>query len=336
MRIRNCTSRIRLATSLIVSVIVLGVAPAIAQRASTVRTTSSFDREWRFLKGDAPGAEKNEFNDGDWRRLDVPHDWSIEGPVDEKHPTGQGGGFMPSGVGWYRKSWWSEKPMVYIARRVARTPLAPTDPGYNPIDERRPQVLFSDWTPKNLQPHKENVEVYSNCEEVELFLNGKSLGRQPLPRDDSPRVWKVSFAPGNIKAMGLNKGKVAASYVLPTAGKPARILLTANKNSVVYDWNDVVFVNVSIVDENGVLVPNAENSIDFKIEGAGFVAAVDSANSNSHEPYQATQRKAYQGKCLALIKATVASGKIKLTATSANLQSASVELNVARASRPRT
>ena len=75
----------------------------VAQRATAGRITSSFDRDWRFLKGDATGAEKTEFDDTRWRKLDVPHDWSIEGPADEKNPTGQGGGFMPSGVGWYRK-----------------------------------------------------------------------------------------------------------------------------------------------------------------------------------------------------------------------------------------
>src|SRR5438132_9665346 len=161
--------------------------------------------------------------------------------------------------------------MVYITRRVARTPLAPTDPGYNPIDERRPQVLFSDWTPKALQPHEENVEVYSNCEEVELFLNGKSLGKQPRPKDDSPRNWKVSFAAGTIKAVATNAGKIAATYELRTAGKPAKIVLAANKKTIADNWDEVVFVNVLVVDENGTLVPDAENLISFKTEGAGFV-----------------------------------------------------------------
>jgi len=58
--------------------------------------------------------------------------------------------------------------MVYVARRVAPTPMLPTDPGYDPAQERRPQVLFSDWTPRNLDPHEEEVEVYSNCEQVEI------------------------------------------------------------------------------------------------------------------------------------------------------------------------
>jgi len=222
--------------------------------------------------------------------------------------------------------------MVYLTRRVARTPLAPTDPGYNPIDERRPPVLFSDWTPKNLQPHEENVEVYSNCEEVELFLNGKSLGKQARPGDDSPRNWRLSFAPGTLRAVGMNRGRVAATYELRTARQPAQLIVTADKNTIADTWDDVVFVNVSVVDDSGTLVPDADNLMTFTSVGAGFIAAVDSADNNSHESYQASQRRAYQGMCLAMIKTNSDRGSIKLTASSPNLKSASLELRVLPAS----
>jgi beta-galactosidase len=238
---------------------------------------------------------------------------------------------VPKPIGFQRQSWWSETPMVYVARRVARTPRAPTDPGYNPIEERRPEVLFSDWTPKNLQPHEEDLEVYSNCEEVELFLNGTSLGKQTRPKDDSPRNWKVQFASGTVKAVAMNGGRAVASYELRTATRAAKIQLTADRNTIANRWDDVIFVNVSVVDENGTLVPDADTLINFKVKGAGSLAAVDSADSYSHEPYQATQRKVYQGMCLALLKANAEKGKIKLTATSQNLRSAVIEVNVAGA-----
>ena len=223
--------------------------------------------------------------------------------------------------------------MVYITRRVARTQLAPTDPGYNPIEERRPQVLFSDWSPKISEPREQTVEVYSNCDEVELILNGQSLGKQARPDDDRARTWKVKFAAGVIKAVGFNGGKVAAIHELRSPGSVWKILLTTDKSTIANDWNDVAFVNAYVVDELGVVVPDAERLISFKIEGPGFIAAVDSANSNSHEPYQATERKSYQGVCLALIKANADKGKIKLTATSPELESASIELNVSPAKR---
>ena len=231
-------------------------------------------------------------------------------------------------IAFQRQSWWSNKPMVYITRRVARTPRQPTDPGYNPIDERRPQVLFSDWTPKSAPPHEENVEVYSNCEEVELFLNGKSLGKQRRPQDDSPRNWKVDFKPGVIKAVGMNGGMIAATYELRTANKPAKLRLAVNKNNIANTWDDVVFVNVSVTDENGRIVPDADHLINFKVRGAGALAAVDNADSYSHEPYQARQRKAFQGMCLAFVKATGDRGKIKLTATSRGLKGDAIEINV--------
>ncbi|HSE33670.1 MAG TPA: glycoside hydrolase family 2 TIM barrel-domain containing protein [Pyrinomonadaceae bacterium] len=235
---------------------------------------------------------------------------------------------VPKPIAFQRQSWWSNKPMVYITRRVARTPRQPTDPGYNPIDERRPQILFSDWTPKNLEAHEENVEVYSNCDEVELFLNGKSLGNQPRPKDDSPRNWRVAFKPGVIKAVGVNGGRIAATYELRTAGKSSKITLAVKRNTIANTWDDVVFVNVSVLDKDGTLVPDADDLISFKVEGAGVVAALDSADSYSHEPYQARQRKAFQGMCLALLKASGNRGKIKLTASSPGLKGDAVEVSV--------
>ena len=231
-------------------------------------------------------------------------------------------------IAFQRQSWWSDHPMVYITRRVARTPRQSTDPGYNPIEERRPQVLFSDWTPKNSQAHEQQVEVYSNCDEVELFLNSTSLGKKSKPTDDSPRSWKVNFKPGVLRAVGMNSGKIEATYELRTARKPASIKLEVDKNTMTRKWDDVVFVNVFVVDKNGTLVPDAADLIEFKAEGAGVVAAVDSADSYSHEPYQARERKAFQGMCLALLKANSPRGTIKLTASSRDLKSASIEIKI--------
>src|SRR5690242_4858513 len=74
-----------------------------ANISAQTRLTTPFDADWRFLKGNAENAERTDFNDSAWKKLNVPHDWSIEGPFDEKNPTGGGGGFLPSGVAWYRK-----------------------------------------------------------------------------------------------------------------------------------------------------------------------------------------------------------------------------------------
>ena len=234
----------------------------------------------------------------------------------------------PRPIAFQRQSWWSEMPMVYMARRVANTPKLPTDPGYNPVEERRPTVLYSDWNPTNSGAHEENVEIYSNCQEVELFLNGKSLGRKSKLADDSPRNWKVNFEAGTIKAVGINSGKIVANYELRTAGKPAKILLSVDKYIIANNWDDVSFVTVTVVDENGVIVPDATDLITFQVSGAGILAAVDSADNNSHESYQGTTRRAFQGLCFAMLKANVNKGKIKLTATAPNLKSSAIEIKV--------
>lgn len=236
----------------------------------------------------------------------------------------------PRPIAFQRQSWWSDRPMVYIARRVAPTPKLPTDPGYDPTAERRPQVLFSDWTPRNTGPHEENVEVYSNCDEVELFLNNKSLGAKQRPADDSPRIWKVPFESGTLKAIGRNGAKQVATYEVRSAGAPARIMLVADRKRIAPHWDEVSYVTATVIDENGVMVPNASNLITFKVAGPGVIAAVDSGDNNSHEPFQATQRRAYQGRCFAMLKAKSGSGKITLTASARGLVRNSISIDAVR------
>ena len=206
--------------------------------------------------------------------------------------------------------------------RFVPTANPPADPGFAPLERR--QVLFADWTPTNAAPHDENVEVYSNCKEVELFLNGKSLGAKPLNADASSRNWKVPYAPGTLKAVARNGDKIVATDELRTAGAPAKIVFNSNRDQLPCDGNEVAFARVLVVDAHGVLVPSATNLITFKISGPGVIAAVDSANNASHEPFQAGERHAFQGKCVAFVKASAPSGKIVLTASAPGLKSGKV------------
>ena len=233
-------------------------------------------------------------------------------------------------LSYQRQSWWSDKPMVHISRRTQATQLAPTDPGYEPVEQRRTQILFPDWTPKDLGPHKENVEIYSNCDEVELFLNGKSLGSKPKPADDSARNWSVDFEAGTIKAVGKNGGKIVAETELKTAGKPARILITADKIQIANNWDDVVFLKASVVDEKGILVPSASDMIEFSASGSGVIAAVDSGDNADHDPFQTTKRRAYNGTVVAYIKANKSGGKITVTAKSGSLSGNTVTISVGK------
>jgi beta-galactosidase len=235
----------------------------------------------------------------------------------------------PKPMAYERQSWWSDQPRVFITRRIAPNTAGPTDPGYEPAMQdalRRPQDLFADWTPTNSAPHEENVEVYSNCQEVELFLNGKSLGAKPLNADASPRVWKVAYAPGALKAIARNNGKTTATHELRTAGRPAGILLAADQSKLAAGWNDVCRVTATVVDERGVPVPGANDLITFAISGPGVIAAVDNADNASHEPFQANERHAFQGQCIAFVKASAPSGKMIVTASAPGLKSGSITI----------
>jgi beta-galactosidase len=230
-----------------------------------------------------------------------------------------------------RQSWWSDKPMVYICRRVEPEGATPSDPGFNPLTRR--QTQFSDWTPHNTEPHNETVEVYSNCEQVELVLNKKSLGSKSLPADASPRTWKVPFERGTIKAVGKNRSHIVATHELQTAGKASKILLKTERASLTADWDDLAYIEATVVDHDGILVPDASQQISFKVTGAGSIAAVDNGDNSSHESFQADQRRAYQGRCFAIVRA-YAFGNITLEASADGLNSAATKIRVRETEKP--
>jgi beta-galactosidase len=219
-----------------------------------------------------------------------------------------------------RQSWWSNHPMVHIVR---------VEPALTGTDERRRRGYdrVSNWTPRDPATYTEaNVEVYSNCEQVEIILNGKSLGSQPRPSDDASRTWKVPFESGTIKALGKNEEQVVASHELRTAGKPAKIVLAADRTKLTPAWDDVSYVTVTVADGNDVLCPWSDDLITFNISGPGVIAAVDSGDIASHEPFQASERRLFQGRCFAIIRATATSGRITLTASAPGLKAASITI----------
>jgi beta-galactosidase len=192
----------------------------------------------------------------------------------------------------------------------------------------------SEWTGKpvlHVFPHWNwdngdtiDVWVYTNCTEVKLSLNGRSLGTKKMMADDMHLVWKVPFAPGKISASGKTKNKETITKDVKTAGAPAKIMLETDRDTISADGRDLAFVTVKITDDNGTLVPDAGNLVSFKITGAGFIAAVDNGLQTSHEPFKATYRKAFNGMCLAVIQSDKNIGEIILTAISEGLHPASV------------
>jgi beta-galactosidase len=228
--------------------------------------------------------------------------------------------------GYQRESWWSEKPMVRMARRVEAEPAGPPDPGYEAAARRRPRTLYADWTPANPAAHEEDVEVYSNCEEVELYLNGKPLGSQSLPADASPRHWRVPYEPGTIRAVGRNGGREAAAHELRSAGAAAAIVLASDRGTLSTAWDDVAFVTATVVDAGGVAVPGAAAKIAFEVSGPGILVGVDNADASSVEPFQASARTVFDGQCIAILRASAAGGQIALKAAAAGLAAGSIRI----------
>ena len=223
-----------------------------------------------------------------------------------------------------RASWWLAEPMIRIMRRTAPDDRMPTDPGYGG-EELHTQVEFADWTSRNPKPHDETVEAYSNCEEVELFLNETSLGAKKINTDASPRIWKIAYAPGTLKAVAKNSGKVVAQDELRTAGKAEKIVLSTETKNLSPGFDNVAIIRARIVDADGITVPRADDLISFNISGPGVIAAVDNADPASIESFQASQRHAYHGECVAFVKAT-GTGNIALTASRPDWEPATVTI----------
>jgi len=112
-----------------------------------------------------------------------------------------------------------------------------------------------------------------------------------------------------------------------TAAEPARIVLTPDRQTIKADGEDLSFVTVKVVDRNGTLVPSADNLVKFEVVGEGSIAAVDNGHQISHEPFKASQRKAFHGMALAIVRPKRKAGRIVLKATSDNLAPASVVIS---------
>ncbi|MFB7996174.1 glycoside hydrolase family 2 TIM barrel-domain containing protein [Streptomyces sp. NPDC056002] len=232
-------------------------------------------------------------------------------------------------------------------------------------DEPMVHLLPMDWTTH--RPGQEvEVWAYANVAEVELFLNGRSVGVRSFDakkttdgrayletteatHDDrtvtsgpypgsytSPNgsagklhlSWKVPYAAGELKAVARAGGKVVATDVLRTAGTPHSVRLTADRGSVAADGRSLVFVTAEVVDARGVVVPDAEHLLEFTVKG-GALAGLDNGRQESAERYQASTRTAFHGLALAMVRAGTEPGSLTVTAAADGLRSGKVSVRVA-------
>lgn len=205
---------------------------------------------------------------------------------------------FPKNIYYYYQSWWTNEDVLHIS------------PHWN-------------WPEKVGKPI--DVWVNTNADDVELFLNGKSLGKKVMPRN-SHLQWEVNYEPGTLEAVAYKKGKKLTTKV-ETTRQAYKVVLTPDKTTLLADGKDGTPINVSFVDKDGKEVPDANNMIYFSISGDAKIIGVGNGDPSSHEPDKCIdgmwQRNAFNGKCQVIIQAGKTISLIKLEAKANGLISAS-------------
>jgi beta-galactosidase len=175
-----------------------------------------------------------------------------------------------------------------------------------------------------------DVWAYTNGDEVELFLNGVSLGARRKSEDVSHLMWRVAYAPGTVRAVARRSGSVWATAELKTAGAPARVALDPDRTRLSADGADLSFVTVTVLDSTGVAVPTAEHSVHFTVTGDARIEGVDNGDQFSHESLKADHVRLFSGKALVIIRSGRTPGTVTLTASVQGLAPASARLTLER------
>ena len=184
---------------------------------------------------------------------------------------------------------------------------------------------FPHWTWPGREGQTINVWCYSNCDEVELSLNGTSLGRKPAQRLEHLE-WSVPYEPGVLSARGIKGGHVLCRQDIPTAGLPVALRAEADRTTLAADACDLSFVTLSVHDGHGVFVPTADNFIKVTVEGRGRLLGMCSGDPRSHELARSPVMRAFNGLLLATVQSDEQPGPITLIARSSELHEARVEL----------
>jgi beta-galactosidase len=223
---------------------------------------------------------------------------------------------------YYRDILWSRGDRVYATVRMP----APEGQAVVPTVWSVHPTLAS-WTWPGREGQDLQVEVYAGTERVRLLLNDTVVGEQPTGREQQWKaLFTVRYAPGTLKAVGLNGDRVVAESVLATAGPPAGLRLATDRASIDADGQDLAFVTVEAVDAQGRPQPTADQPVAFSLTGPGTIAAVGNGDATSDEPYVGTTRRLYNGRALVVVRAGRKAGSLLLKAETAGLQPASLTI----------
>ena len=187
--------------------------------------------------------------------------------------------------------------------------------------------IFPHWNWPGKEGDSIKVHCYTNCDEVELLLNGKKIGKQKaVPY--AKLIWPLIYKPGKLEARGYKAGKLVTKDVVETTTAPAQVALNSDFTNLKADGCDVAIIKVAIKDEKGRVVPTANNLVKFSIEGPGKIIGVGNGNPKSHEPDKASQRMSFNGYCLVLVQSEKQTGEIRLKALSENLKGEEIIIKI--------
>jgi beta-galactosidase len=198
---------------------------------------------------------------------------------------------FPKDSFYYYKAWWGKDPVLH---------------------------LFPHWNFTGREGDEIPVWVHSNLDEVELFVNGKSVGSQKVPHLGHVE-WKVRYEPGVIEARGSKDGKVVLTEKRETTGPAASIRLTADRTEIFADGEDLVVLKVEVLDKEGRAVPTAENSINFRVSGEGELIGVGNGDPNCQESDKKPRRSLFNGLAQAIVQSTKKPGEITIEAVGGRL-----------------
>ena len=222
----------------------------------------------------------------------------------------------------YRNIVWDRGEKLYLGVRLPapeRKQIRVTAWGMWPV--------FPSWTWPGWEGKPLEVEVYSRFDKVRLYLGGQPIGEKPTTRAEGFKAaFSVPYAPGVLKAVGVQGDREVGETTLRTAGEAVQVRLTADRTTLRADGHDLSYVTVEAVDSSGQPHPNADQEISFAIDGPGAIAGVGNGDIASEEMYQGNRRKLFHGKALAIVRTARRAGTIQLTASGPGLKSATVRI----------
>lgn len=210
----------------------------------------------------------------------------------------------------------------------------PKDRYYNYKSYWRPDVptvhILPHWNWEERIDEITPVHIYTSGDAVELFLNGKSLGRREKAHSYDRLTWDdVRYEPGSLKAIAYKNGQKWAEELVETTGKPAALQVTAEKTELKNDGTDLSFIRVAVVDSQGRVVSRSKNHLKFSVTGPAEIIATDNGDATSLLPFQLSERDAYNGLALVILRSQyMKQGKVVLTVESKGLPKQKIALKV--------